>query len=147
MRARRQLCRVTMVLVLLLAQLVGGANLMAQESELEGAWSAISAERDGAAALELVGHRIEFAGDRFRITRRGELLFGGRFTVGHGDLPAHIDFTIAEGPARGQGWAGIFRTGKGLLTICDNAPDPAASRPREFSAPKGSGHVCLTFAR
>ncbi len=120
---------------------------MAQESELEGTWSAIAAERDGAQANELLGHRLELAGGRFRISNRGELLFGGRFTVKRGEQPAQIDFAIEEGPARGQGWAGIFRIEKSLLTICDNAPDPAASRPREFTAPRGSGHVCLTFRR
>lgn len=134
---------VMMVIALLLAQPAWGADPVTRARDLEGTWSAISAERDGAAASELIGHRIEFAGDHFQIAGKDGVLFGGSFTV----AAAHIDFKIAEGAARGQSWAGIFRIENGLLTICDNAPDPSASRPREFGAPKGSGYVCLTFKR
>lgn len=138
---------VLMVIALLLAQPAWGADPVTSERDLEGTWSAISAERDGAAASELIGHRIEFAGDHFQIAGKDDVLFGGSFTVAAAQAPAFIDFKIAEGAARSQSWAGIFRIENGLLTICDNAPDPAASRPREFGAPKGSGYVCLTFKR
>lgn len=138
---------VMMVIALLLAQPAWGADPVTSKRDLEGTWSAISAEQDGAAASELIGHRVEFAGDHFQISGKDGVLFGGNFTVDAAQAPAHIDFKIAEGAARGQSWAGIFKIENGVLTICDNAPDPAASRPRELGAPKGSGHVCLTFKR
>jgi uncharacterized protein (TIGR03067 family) len=117
---------------------------MAQNSDLEGAWTAIAAERDGAAVAELVGNRIEFTRDRFSIARAGTVLFAGHATV---TPPATIDFAIEEGAAKGQSWLGIFKIENGTLTICDNAPNPQAKRPTELAAPKGSGYVCLRFQR
>lgn len=111
---------------------------------LRGTWTAIEARRDGA-AVDLVGNQIEFTGDRFRISNAGRLLFGGGVAVNEAVVPAEIDFRIDEGQAKGQTWSGLFKIEKGLLTICDNAPDPSAPRPRDFDAPKGSGYVCLTF--
>lgn len=120
---------------------------VAQNSNLEGAWTATAAERDGAAAAELVGNRIEFTGDRFSIARAGTVLFAGHTTVAPQAVPAAIDFTIEEGAAKGKNWLGIFRIENGALTICDNAPNPQAKRPNDFAAPKGSGYVCLQFKR
>jgi uncharacterized protein (TIGR03067 family) len=114
---------------------------------LSGAWRAVAAERDGAAAAGLVGHRLEFDGGRFRILEADRVLFGGRFTAGAGKQPAEIDFTIDEGDAKGQIWLGIFKVEDRTLTICDNAPDTTAPRPRDFQAGQGSGHVCLEFQR
>jgi uncharacterized protein (TIGR03067 family) len=136
-----------MFLALLPLQPAWGADLVTSENDLEGAWSAIAAERDGAPAPELVGNRIEFTGDGFRISHDGKLLFGGRFTANETVVPAEIDLKVEEGAAKGQSWAGIFRIENGALTICDNAPNPAAPRQKDFTAPKGSGYVCLTFER
>lgn len=120
---------------------------MAQNSDLQGAWTATAAERDGAAAAELVGNRIEFTGDRFSIAKAGSVLFAGRATVAPQVDPATIDFAIEEGVAKGQSWLGIFKIENETLTICDNAPNPQAKRPDDFAAPKGSGYVCLQFKR
>ena len=120
---------------------------MAQQSDLAGAWTATAAERDGAAAPELVGNRIEFLGDRFSIAKAGAVLFAGHVSIAPQAVPATIDFTIEEGAAKGQSWSGIFKVENGTLTICDNAPDMKAKRPSSFVAPKGSGHVCLQFRR
>jgi uncharacterized protein (TIGR03067 family) len=124
-----------------------GVSTMAQTSDLEGAWVAFAAERDGAAADELVGHRIEFTGDHFSITKAGSVIFAGRVAVAPETVPAAIDFTIEEGEAKGQSWQGIYRIENATLTICDNAPDRQAKRPSDFAAPKGSGYVCLQFRR
>jgi uncharacterized protein (TIGR03067 family) len=140
--------RLLILLVLLcLTPPASGADLVTSENDLDGAWSAIAAERDGAPAPELVGNRIEFTGDGFRISHEGKVLFVGRFTTNETAAPAEIDLKVEEGAAKGQSWAGIFRIENGALTICDNAPNPAAPRQKDFAAPKGSGYVCLTFKR
>jgi uncharacterized protein (TIGR03067 family) len=138
----------TFVLLLLsAASSIFASDVMAAKTELEGAWTATSAERDGAPANDLVGHRIEFSSDRFRIMKNGNLLFGGGFTTHTGKIPGQIDFTIEDGPAKGQHWAGIYQIENDSLMICDNAPNPSAPRQQDFTAPKGSGYVCLTFER
>jgi len=121
------------------------ADMAAAGDGLDGAWTAMSAERDGAPANELVGHRIAFESDRFQITKDGSLLFGGRFATDPGKEPAQIDFAVEDGAAKGQNWAGIYKIENKELTVCDNAPNPAAPRRMEFTATKG--YVCLTFKR
>jgi uncharacterized protein (TIGR03067 family) len=123
------------------------ADVVTRKPELSGAWTAVAAQRDGAIASELVGHRIEFDGERFRILKSGAVLFGGRFTADPQKAPAEIDFMIDEGDAKGQTWLGIFKIENATLTICDNAPDRRAPRQRDFDASRGSGYVCLQFQR
>jgi uncharacterized protein (TIGR03067 family) len=137
--------RFTIVLLLSAAYPALTADLAAAEDGLDGAWTAISAERDGAPANELVGHRITFDSDRFQITKDGSVLFGGRFTKDSGKEPAQIDFAVEDGAAKGQSWTGIYKIENNELTVCDNASDPTAPRQMEFTAPKG--YVCLTFKR
>src|SRR5438477_5591423 len=45
--------------------------------KLDGAWIAVSAERNGKPADELKGHRLTFAGDTFVIERDGKTLYKG----------------------------------------------------------------------
>jgi uncharacterized protein (TIGR03067 family) len=134
-------------LPLLVAPPALAADVVTEEPTLYGAWTAISAERDGTAASELIGHRIAFDGDRFHIRKENTVLYGGRFATNHEESPAQIDLAVEEGEAKGQDWVGIYKIENDVLTICDNAPDRSARRPREFASPKGSGHVCLSFKR
>jgi uncharacterized protein (TIGR03067 family) len=141
------LARWLILSLLLFSSPVLAADVVTGRPELSGMWQAVAAQRDGASAAELIGHHIEFDGDRFRIVRADSVLFGGRYAADPDKTPAEIDFTIDEGDARGQTWLGIFKIENGTLTICDNAPDRTAPRQRDFGAPKGSGYVCLEFKR
>jgi uncharacterized protein (TIGR03067 family) len=132
------------------ASLVGvRADMPAQaEKDLQGTWVAVSAERDGKAADDVVGHRLSFAGGRFEIhSRDGKLLYQGTFEAFPNQKPAAIDFKHSAGPLKGKVWKGIYSIEDGALKTCDNAPDLAKDRPREFSARAGSGHVAIVFKR
>lgn len=131
---------------------IGLAGLLATaalaEEPFEGRWTAVSAERDGASAPDLLGHRLSFDGDAFSIVdAEGARVFAGTYAADPGADPATIDFANVEGEAAGTDWAGIWRHDGGTLTIVDNAPDPARPRPSGFSAPAGSGYVMLVFVR
>lgn len=118
------------------------------QATLEGAWTAIKAERDGKAADDVVGHRLTFTGDRFEIrSRDGKVVYGGTFRTDPNAKPASIDFALTEGADRGQTWKGIYALDGNTLTTCDNAPDVAKARPAAFEARSGSGYVFVTFAR
>ena len=135
-------------LVMLLSLTLTSPALAAGPDALAGAWTATSAERDGAAADDLIGHRLEFTGDDFRITdKNGQLLYAGTYTVDDSTEPARIDFRHDRGEAAGATWEGIYRLDGDQLTIVDDAPDPAKARPTGFTAAEGSGHVLLVFAR
>lgn len=115
---------------------------------LTGSWTAVEARRDGAEAPELVGHRLVFEGEGFRIVgASGELLHAGRYAADATVRPARIDFVQEAGGATGQTWEGIWRLEGDRLTIVDDAPDPVKGRPVGFAAGKGSGHVMLVFRR
>jgi uncharacterized protein (TIGR03067 family) len=112
---------------------------------LQGTWRSVAAERNGAPAPDVVGHELTFAGDRFRITRDGGLLYGGTYTIDPDARPARIDFRQDEGvDARGI-WRGIYRFDSGRLEIVDNAPDTSKPAPTQFAAGAGSGYVLVRF--
>jgi uncharacterized protein (TIGR03067 family) len=135
-------------LVMLLALSLTSPTSAAGPDALAGAWTAMSAEQDGAAAEGLIGHRLEFTDDGFAITdKNGQLLYAGSYTVDDSTAPARIDFRHDRGQAAGATWEGIYRLDGDQLTIVDDAPDPAKGRPAEFTAAAGSGHVLLVFAR
>jgi uncharacterized protein (TIGR03067 family) len=113
---------------------------------LDGVWRAVAAERDGANATDVVGHKLTLAGGKFTIARDGKTVFGGTYTTDASKQPAQIDFANTEGTLKGT-WKGIYLLDGGTLKICDNAPDMTKPRPAAFSAPAGSGHVFVAFVR
>jgi uncharacterized protein (TIGR03067 family) len=138
-----------LTLMLLLAFMVpaGTADVASERARLEGAWTAVEAEPEGASAKELTGHRLAIVGDRFRISAGDRLLYAGTFAIDPTAEPARIDFRHDEGEAKGQIWEGIYRLGGGRLSICDDAPNTAGPRPTEFATSPGSGHVLVVFER
>lgn len=135
------------VLIWLVAALAG-LGTQAEAAALEGSWAAVRAERDGAPAAELVGHRLRLAEGRYEIHGAdGELLYAGAYLINATAESAQIDFVNEVGEAAGVTWEGIYRLAGGELTIVDDAPNPSAPRPTTFAAAKGSGYVLLAFRR
>ena len=125
-----------------------GVHAFAQATaKLGGAWTAVSAERNGKPADELKGHRLTFAGDTFVIQRDGKTLYKGTFKTDPAKKPAQIDFRNTEGETKGQTWRGIYLLEGDTLKTVDNAPDPKNPRPAQFTTTPDSGHVMLTFKR
>jgi uncharacterized protein (TIGR03067 family) len=115
---------------------------------MQGTWTATNAERDGAAADDVVGHRLSFTGHRFQIhSRDGKLLHAGTIRVDPSAKPAAIDFEHTEGALQEKTWKGIYAVDDDTLTICDNAPNLDKTRPAAFEAKSGSGYVLITFKR
>jgi uncharacterized protein (TIGR03067 family) len=139
--------QLALVMILSSAVPAAAADPASEQARLEGSWTAISAEREGTAAAELVGHRLEFASKRFRITVEGRVLAVGSYAVDPGPQPPQIDFQHEEGGAAGATWQGIYRLEDDTLTICDNAVDVTKPRPTELTTRPGSGHVLLVFRR
>jgi uncharacterized protein (TIGR03067 family) len=125
-----------------------GVDSLAQPAgKLDGAWTAVSAERNGKPADELKGHRLTFAGDTFVIQRDGKTIYKGTFKTDPGKKPAHIDFRQTDGEAKGKTWRGIYLLEGDTLTTNDNAPDVSKSRPTQFVTKPDSGYVMLRFKR
>jgi uncharacterized protein (TIGR03067 family) len=123
------------------------ATAAVAEERLAGSWTATDAERNGAPANDLVGHRLTFAGERFEIVGAdGRLVYAGTTRIDPAVEPPAIDFVNTEGEAKGVTWQGIWRLDDPALVITDNAPDPSRPRPTDFVAPAGSGYVKVIFA-
>ena len=117
--------------------------IQAAPTELQGSWTATKAERDGKAADDVVGHRLTFVGNRFRIrSKTGKTVYAGTVQTDPSAKPATIDFVL-----RRQTWKGIYVLDGDTLITCDNAPDRTKSRPAAFEAKQGSGYVLVTFTR
>jgi uncharacterized protein (TIGR03067 family) len=114
---------------------------------LQGTWVAVSAQREGVKARDLIGHRLTFDGNRFVIRGAdGAVLFEGTWTAKQGELAA-IDFHHEGDVLRGKSWKGVYTLQGDELHICDNGADPAKGRPTDLTARPKSGHVSLVFER
>ena len=116
-----------------------------EQARLQGTWQAVAAERDGAPAPDLVGHRLAFTKDRFQITREGKLLYGGTYTDDPSAQPTRIAFHQEEGATRRGEWRGIYRFDADRLEIIDNADDMTKPPPTRFITEPGSGYVLVRF--
>jgi uncharacterized protein (TIGR03067 family) len=134
------------LLFLIIGLLAAASVAQAQPARVDGTWTAVSAERNGANVADVVGHKLAFSGDRFIIARDGKTVFAGSYTADLAKQPAQIDFVNAEGNLKGT-WQGILRLDGRTLQICDNAPDMTKPRPSAFAAPAGSGYVSVVFTR
>jgi uncharacterized protein (TIGR03067 family) len=132
-------------LVLSFAQ---SASAEEAQKNLQGSWTATKAERDGKPAGDVVGNRLSFTGNRFRIqSKDGKPLYAGSIRVDPSAKPAAIDFEHTQGVLKGKTWKGIYALDGDTLTICDNAPNLDKGRPAAFEAKSGSGYVLVTFKR
>lgn len=102
------------------------------ETSLDGTWVAREATLAGASAQNLVGHRLTFEGDTFRITRDGKLLFGGRYSVDDTAKPPSIDFIQSDAESLAGVWRGIYELAGNTLKTCDNSYDLEKPRPKSF---------------
>ena len=118
------------------------------DKKLQGTWTATQAERDGKTADDVVGHRLSFTGNQFRIqSKDGKPLHAGTARVDQSAKPAVIDFEHTEGALKGKAWKGIYALDGDTLTICDNAANLDKGRPAAFEATSGSGYVLISFKR
>jgi uncharacterized protein (TIGR03067 family) len=123
------------------------AHLAQARVTLEGTWTAVSAERNGAPDPGVTGHQLTVAGNTFVIKRGGQTLYAGTVTTDPSRTPAHIDFHHTEGQAKGTTWRGVYALQGDTLTIADNAADTRKPRPTALAAPADSGHVVVVFTR
>ncbi len=115
------------------------------QARLQGTWQAVAAMRNGKPAPDLVGHRLIFTKDRFRITDGDKLLYGGTYAADAATRPAQIEFHQDEGVSLRGDWRGIYRFAANRLEIVDNADGANKPRPSRFVTTPGSGDVLVRF--
>lgn len=116
---------------------------------IEGTWRATDATLAGAPALQIVGGRLSFMGDRFQITKGGEVRYGGTYRTDSAAAPPKIDLDQHETETLAGVWLGIYELALdgNQLTIIDNAPDRTRPRPESFDEATEAGRILVRFTR
>ena len=116
-------------------------------SRLEGEWLMVSGEASGQALpQELVktGKRVARDGET-AITLGGQVYFKAKFTIDPAKKPKAIDYTMTEGPTKGQTHLGIYELEGDSVKFCFAAP--GKDRPTEFTAKEGSQRTLSVWKR
>ena len=113
---------------------------------LEGEWHFHNQRLDGVVmpAKALSGSRLLIDGDRFRM-ESPEAIYDGRLTIDISVSPSHITIDFVEGPEAGNQSYGIYELDGDRLMLCLGLA--GSSRPTQFAATKGSGHVLQHLRR
>ena len=119
---------------------------------LAGTWEPTMNQRGGNVEPEeqTRRHRLMFKDDRFTVTRDGETMIAGTYTLKADAKPAQIDMKIDESPAnpedQGKTVLGIIElTGDGLKW-CTGGPR-STERPTQFASEEGSRDMFVVLKR
>jgi len=124
----------------------GLARHIQQLRALEGQWSVVSLEIDGAEmpVPALPVPRLLIDGDRFRM-ESPEAIYDGVFNIDVEQELSQIDIEFIEGPESGEWSYGIYALDADDLTMCLGLV--GSPRPKRFATTKGSGHALERFRR
>ena len=117
-----------------------------QLRSLEGEWHFDNQHLDGVVmpAKALAQSRLLIDGDRFRM-ESPEATYEGALVLDVDVMPPHITIHFVEGPEAGNQSYGIYELTGDRLKLCLGLA--GSSRPTEFVARKGSGHVLQHLRR
>ncbi len=119
----------------------------AERARHQGTWVAVAMEREGSkTAAEVVATITRTVdGDHVTWKRDGKPFAGTRVRLDPSADPKAINVTPDGGPHQDKPVLGIYKLEGDELTI--GMADAGASRPKEFSSPKGSKRTLMTFRR
>ncbi|MEH6525936.1 MAG: TIGR03067 domain-containing protein [Sneathiella sp.] len=115
--------------------------------KLQGTWRVETASVNGETIVPVVGQRLNFEGDHFRIDKGGSQIFGGQYHVPNANDPLHIDFEQSETEFMAGYWLGIYEVTDDHLTICDNARDMSLPRPTGFTDGERQNCILIQYRR
>jgi uncharacterized protein (TIGR03067 family) len=112
------------------------ADATKDQEKLQGDWTLQSGERDGEAFPEDLVKALKrnITGDKYVVTRDGETLAKGTFTLDAGQKLKTIDIKLegVDKPVQG-----IYEVEGDTFKLCYAAPGEA--RPKEFATKAGTG--------
>jgi len=111
--------------------------------KLQGDWVMVSSERNGETLPDeqVKAFRRTIKGEEFTVTRDGETIAKGTFTVDPSKSPKTIDVTFTEGDNKDKKMLGIYEIDSDNHKVC-YAP-LGKDRPKEFSS-KGEEGLTLS---
>jgi uncharacterized protein (TIGR03067 family) len=112
---------------------------------LDGEWTMVSVTTDGQSVPEAIaktGKRVAMNNET-TVTIAGQLVMKATYTIDPTKKPKTINYTMTDGPTKGQKQYGIYEIAGDTLRICF-AP-PGKKRPTEFAAKPGDGDTLTVW--
>jgi uncharacterized protein (TIGR03067 family) len=124
----------------------GGTGMQADDKtdvekefkKFHGVWTFASVEAGGkkAPADQLKGLTVTFAGHKYTVKKRDEVLQVGTQKLDPSKSPKAIDVAVTEGLNKGAVMLGIYEIDGDTLRVCFD--EEGKKRPTEFKSPAGS---------
>ena len=126
---------------------LGAAPRDDDKDELKGTWTLVSSIKNGETVVPegIEGTRVNFDGKEYKLTRAGEVLEQGTYTIDASKTPREIDVKPSQGNDKGKTIKGIFRCAGKTLRACVAEPDEA--RPKDFDARSNKEHMEFEYQR
>ena len=114
-------------------------------AKLEGAWTVVSAERDGSKASEDVVKKVKitFAKDKL-VVKQGDKTIEMSYALDPSKNPKTIDITYLDGDRKGEVSQGIYALDGDNLKICMHR---GSNRPPEFETRADSQRHLIVLKR
>ena len=118
------------------------------KEKLQGAWTAVSGEREGKEDAEAKEHALVFEGDKFSVKKGDKVVVRGTFKLDASKSPKTMDMEISEGPedVKGKTAEAIYALDGDELSWCVAHPGDA-ERPAKFATKEGVKHMLVKFKR
>jgi uncharacterized protein (TIGR03067 family) len=144
----------------ILALLIGGIGLLIAADDAnseavrkerrlyQGIWRVTAVEADGSSMSEDDCAQVTVFNEvdgKWTVKLGGAVIWKGISSIDPIKTPKTIDFIPTEGADFGKTFFGIYEIGGETRRLCYS--EAGKTRPTEFSAKSGSGHVLVTFKR
>jgi uncharacterized protein (TIGR03067 family) len=121
--------------------------LKAELAKFTGEWTMVSGEINGQAVPEQMRSQFKriATGDETLVMLGESTFMRAKFAVDPAKKPKAIDYTMLEGPNKGQKQLGIYEFDGENLKFC--FASAGKERPTEFTSPEGSGRVASVWKK
>ncbi|AWM40836.1 hypothetical protein GobsT_06130 [Gemmata obscuriglobus] len=114
---------------------------------LEGTWTVVAAEHDGAPLDRVVGGEMVIKENNFHVKTKSGTELKGDLVLNPTKKPKHIDYVHQDGPLKDKKWEGVYELKGATLKICYAEADSEKERPTEFKTLKNSKLLYLELQR
>jgi len=123
-----------------LAAGVQAGDAKKEQEKLQGSWSVVAAEKDGAADDGIKNDKVVIAGDKLTIKKSGGDEEPVTFTIDPAKKPKTLDIN-----SKGQMILAIYELEGDNLKLCFSRP--GSERPTELATKAGSNRMMVTLKR